>query len=37
MIPSLVVLSYNEIPRETRVEAVGMVQYQGQPVGATGS
>lgn len=37
MIPSLVVLSYNEITRETKVEAVGMVQYQGQPVGAAGS
>lgn len=34
MIPSLVVLSYNEVTRETKVEAVGMVQYQPQMAAA---
>jgi flagellar biosynthesis protein FlhA len=30
LIPTLVVLSYNEITRDTRIESVGMVSYQAR-------
>jgi flagellar biosynthesis protein FlhA len=30
-VPNLIVLSYNEITRDTRIEAVGMVSYQPRP------